>query len=222
MAIFDVIIIYLACGAPFGMYQMVARRPATARNAAVFAAMHVILWPFFAASALIYRGQNGEASSQRLVDDEIDRIRIEMEKIAFANSSVSLVFEFREVFYRYAGLSEAANAAVEQAGDFFIAELSKGPDPQVAAACIARRNREILKLHQTEARNDFVDAISFLLLEAFGRSDLLSFAVRLAKHVKDADAIDELNTLYIAPSDFPIATSDADPVKNSRVTSTTA
>jgi hypothetical protein len=79
-----------------------------------------------------------------------------------------------------------------------------------------------LKLHQTEARNDFVDAISLLLLEPSGKSYLLSLAVRLAEHLQDADGVNELNTLDIAASDYPIALSNADTVKNSRVTSTTS
>jgi hypothetical protein len=221
MDLLDVLIIYLACGAPFGMYQMMARRPVSTRNAAAFAALHLALWPFFATSALLNRIGNAEASTQRLFDERIDRIRAEMESIAFSNSPVSSVFEFREVFYRYAGLTDAAKSASDPVRHTSIAELNRSGSSEVAAACIARRNREKLQLHQTESRIDFVDAISLLLLETSRKPLLLSLAVRLAEHLQDRDAVDELNTLDIGAHGYPMSKHRTDMAENSRMTSTT-
>ena len=103
---------------------------------------------------------------------------------------------FREVFARYAALSESGNAETPNdiLGEFF--GLGSAENKNIASNCIARRNREKLTFKQTMARNEFVDMISELTVE---NSGVLVLAIQLAACVNDEDAVADLNALTFRP-----------------------
>ena len=189
----DLLIIYFAAGAPFGVYRITTVRGRPDLKAIVNVALYLCLWPVY--TILLLRDQFS-AGTTDVSSGVIDSIRTGIEQLAFANGSAGAIFEFREIFNRYAGLSEAAMAEVPTTllGEFF--ELSSSDNKPLASACIARRNREKLALHHTRARNEFVDLISGL---AISHPQTLDLAVRLASHVHDADAVADLESFSYKP-----------------------
>ncbi|HEX3100943.1 MAG TPA: hypothetical protein VHQ01_04075, partial [Pyrinomonadaceae bacterium] len=101
MKLTDLLIIYFACGAPFGVYQITAVQSFTER-AALHVFLRICLWPVFAGSTLIRWFSTDKHSSGSDLDRQIDEIRAEIENLVFGNDSVSSIFDFREILHRYA------------------------------------------------------------------------------------------------------------------------
>ena len=195
MNISDLLIIYFAAGAPFGVYRITTLEDSPDTKAMLTVALHICLWPVYTVLFLrdrLLSKQTGDSSA-----NIIDGIRIEIEQLAFADGTAAAIFDFREIFNRYAGLSEAANAEVpaDLLHDFF--ELGSSENKTIASACIARRNREKLAFQQTSTRNEFVDLISDL---SSYRPEVFDFAIRLASHVNDLDAVADLKAMSFQPA----------------------
>lgn len=100
---------------------------------------------------------------------QIERIAAEIERDAFGGEAMAAVFEFREVFYRYAGLAEAASTPPSGLTDLH-------------ERCLARNNRVKLAFHAGEARNEFV-----AMVREFP-ADARRHATALTELVGDTDA----------------------------------
>ncbi|MBK7393139.1 MAG: hypothetical protein IPI64_07535 [Chloracidobacterium sp.] len=202
MSLFDLFIIYFAAGAPFGVYKVTTLKGAVTVNVVIGLLLQIVLWPVFTVRMLV--GDSGSAEA----GNELDRLQSEIEHLAFTDGSASAIFDFREVFARYTGLSQAANVEVGsgQVSDIF--EIGKSENPQLATAILARRNREKLIFHQMTARNEFVDVISGLAID---QPEVIALATQVAVCVKDELAIEELAALtsHSSPSnskkDHPVA-----------------
>ena len=197
MKLIDLLVIYFACGAPFGVYQITAAHSLTER-AALHVFLRICFWPIFAGSTLIRWLSTGKHSSRSDLDRRIDGIRAEIENLVFGNDSVSSIFDFREILHRYAGLSEAANAGVASANEIF--KLSNNERTDVAAACLARKNQRKLSFHQSLARDEFVDMISEL---ANADKRILALAVELANSVNDPKTATALTSM-ISPASLAL------------------
>ena len=179
-------IIYFAAGAPFGVYRATTLKRAVTANVVLGLLFQIVLWPVFTIRMLVGDGKRSEAGN------ELDRLKSEIENLAFTESSASAIFDFREIFARYTGLSQAANTEVApgQISDIF--EIGKAENPQLATAILARRNREKVTFHQMTARNEFVDMISGLAIDD---SEVIALAEQVAVCVHDELAIEDLASL---------------------------
>ena len=186
MSLFDLFIIYFAAGAPFGVYRATTLKRAVTANVVLGLLFQIVLWPVFTIRMLVGDGKRSEAGN------ELDRLKSEIENLAFTESSASAIFDFREIFARYTGLSQAANTEVApgQISDIF--EIGKAENPQLATAILARRNREKVTFHQMTARNEFVDMISGLAIDD---SEVIALAEQVAVCVHDELAIEDLASL---------------------------
>jgi hypothetical protein len=191
MTFLNLLIIYLACGSPFGVYQLTRDSGTTTSADRLLVIASFLFWPIFLVILLYERLSPTKVSSR----DRIEKIRCEIESLAFGNGSTSSLFEFREVFYRYAGLVEASSATADSVSvELF--EISQHDKSATASKCLSRRNREKVEFHKTIARNEFVDLISGLIsLESSHGPKVLSLAVDLATELNDDPATDELRTL---------------------------
>jgi hypothetical protein len=157
-------IIYFACGFPIAMYLVIRRRPTFARLV-----VWSLFWPVFAA-VLLFRlirpTPEMRENARRL---RVERIAAEIEREAFNGESMAEVFEFREVFYRYAGLAEAASTTPPELTDLH-------------ERCLSRNNRVKLAFHAAEARDEFVS----LTREFPARSR--QYAIDLAELLGDREA----------------------------------
>lgn len=193
MKLTDLIIIYLACGSPFGVYQITKRQPAGSTRWAVIVSSF-LFWPIFAVTLLVDLFVSQDARVKALAHSQIEHIRSEVESIAFSDATIVSVFEFREVFYRFAGLLEAAR---EQEGpktnELF--EISGHGDKSLASRCLARRNRERLAFHQMQVRNEFVDLISEIAGIEHERDEIIGLALQLVDQLGDEEAKADLTAL---------------------------
>lgn len=165
----DFLIIYLACGAPLGVYYFFQNRKALHQNRLIlnsFLTTSVwipyavrLLREFVSNKLFVYRLRLADKFAA-VKKDKIDSIEKEIAQILLAeNISVSL-FDFRETFQRYAGLT----LALQEAGEFETAEnekelfrIAKSENVNLGAKCLHRRNLNRLKFHQTLSRKDIVE-----------------------------------------------------------------
>ncbi len=157
-------VLYFACGFPVAMYLVTRRRPTFVKIA-----VWSLFWPVFAVSLLFrlaFPTQEMRLDARRL---RIERIAAEIERDAFDGEAMAPVFEFREVYYRYAGLAEAAGTPPSD-----IADLHE--------RCLARLNRRKLAFHAAEARDEFVGLVRDFPAES------RKYAVTLTEIVGDAEA----------------------------------
>ena len=206
----DLAIIYFALGAPFGVLRITAKREITS-----FAYLRMtsgyLLWPLVAIRN-VARFFTTKPVAQVTQTNELDAIRTELEKVLFANGNAFSestatrrdLYNFREVFHRYTGLAEAANAqrTLHNAqSKTHLLSLIPHPSPLIRAACLARRDRQKLKAQLTQVRSELIDL--------FSSHKSIPALDSLASHLND-NALLERNMLFSA-SPFDVRKSSAFP-----------
>ncbi len=177
-------VVYFACGFPVAMYLVTQRRPTLVKLA-----VWSVFWPIFALMLLfrlVWPSPQMRENARRL---RIERIAAEIERTALEKESMAVVFEFREIFYRYAGLAEAAAEPVND-----IADLHE--------RCLARNNRQKLASHAAAARDEFIEMIAKLVNNG---SDAAAHALDLTELVRDPDANERLRELTVYTAETPDA-----------------
>ena len=174
-------IIYLACGAPFAVYQFTSGFPRSPREKWLIFAGILIGWPVVAARVVIDRLRVPPGDR----DPRVEAIRASMERIAFPDNDIQPVFEFREVLYRFVGLRKAlitlpSNNTLRTA----LGADSSGKE-MLAARVHARRNRSRIENHYHAAREEFTEVIDRMAVEVPNDGDLIDLAVELSCHIGD-------------------------------------
>ena len=192
MTFLNLLIIYLACGSPFGVYQLTTVDGHRRRLDWVKAAVAFILWPLFL-SVFVFKRLFPPPPSTKF---RIERIREELESLVFNESETASIFEFRETFYRYVGLASfvTENEAQHRAGEL-IAISGRRLD-EASSRSLARRNRDKVNFHLTQARNDFVDMIADLANDKRSGTETVTLGRKLANLVGDTTAMDDLDALH--------------------------
>jgi len=186
MSYLDLAIIYLACGAPFGVYRALERTEQEPMRRFLSSSVAFLLWP---GSVLVLL--SGFAKTAKRDPTELHRrvedFRVQMESLMFGGRSTSSLFDFREVFYRYTGLLEAVSTS-PQVSQFEV-QLDKRCSP-LQTVCLARRNRIRLDWHLDRARSDFLELVG----RSFGSRDIHEIASRLVDMLNDTQAVSSLAT----------------------------
>lgn len=185
MSLVELAIIYFACGAPFAVFKATSRRSGPAAKALIFIAA-LFGWPVFAAMLITRRVQTATATP----DTEIERLRVNMETAAFPDNEIQGVFDFRETYYRFVGLSNAVNEPEPDKPGTELFEIGGGGNSQTAARCLARRNRVRLHRHYLKARREFMASIA-----EHADEKLNSLASELATHLGDPLVRGELSAM---------------------------
>jgi len=195
MHIAELIIIYLAYGAPFGVYELsCSRKKPTARELHLVAAKF-LFWPVLAASRLLRWFLRGRRPVPGRLENEIELLMEQLEKTAFGDRSASAILGFREVYARYTGLTLYLLSGVD--GQYFhpIFEFRHDPETKAAAACLYRRDREKVALHQRQARAEFLKMIGQLSGGLPENDDLILSSVDVATLLQDLDCTNGLYSL---------------------------
>lgn len=203
----DFLIIYLACGAPFGVYYYLQNRNQTGSKILMLkSVIRFIFWiPFaiqlVARNSFFTKLYNNDFAvhgiSDSNIDFEIEEIKKNLElKIKEVSPEIS-IFEFREIFDRYAGLSleilsEDRDVSIPEKEIFRIASHSS---QKIGEACLNRRNRLRLSYHQKLARKDFFEIFEKLTLKSEMPQNLFKKVLRLADMLNDIDARQRLEIL---------------------------
>lgn len=182
----DLLIIYLACGAPLGVYQITAGQPLRSRAVWFDIPAAFLFWPAVAAVLLFRRLTSGD----KIHAARTEEFRGDIERLAFVDPTIARLFEFREAFYRYTGLVEtaASNSGRRTVNEIFI--VTGHSNQPLATRCLDRRNRTRLSYQTERARNDLINLISTLADRAGRRDELFSLTADLARHMQDEAAAD--------------------------------
>ena len=182
MVLTEMIVIYLACGAPFGVYHATSRRDG--RQMTWLGSLSAfMLWPAFAVKLLSERLSRKAFARE----NRIDAVRIEMERAAFPDTNIQALFDFREIFHRFAGLAKHANANAGKPAPL------AASDQTLQSRCLDRRNRNRLARHYMQAREEFIDAVSALSINC--DATLTDLAVELSVHLGDPISPLEFNAV---------------------------
>lgn len=172
-------IIYLSCGAPFGVHFFIQNRgksdfsrllPRSCAAGLFWIAYAYLLWRKNIAKRLTpkeFFSPNPEISlleqQTSVLQEQILQAFIELNAKTSAKLSF---FAFRDVLERYAGLTLALKAGETITGesDFEVFRIAgrKKKELPLAGKCLARKNSMHLKSHQCNAREDFLKQLANL------------------------------------------------------------
>ena len=155
----DMAIIYLACGAPFGVFQITkSSRPRSSSDIFVILAA-LVFWPAY---ALIFAAQSLFSDDARLRErrHKIEKLRQDLETALFGpDATAAAIFAYRDTFYRLVGLSEAASVGLSR-GVHELFTITDHPNRILASTLTARRNRKKIVRHADGVRGELLDLIA--------------------------------------------------------------
>lgn len=190
----DIFIIYLSCGAPFGVYFYFQRRKKlTSAEVWLKSFLTVLVWIPYA--FLILNDFATKRNNKKLFDQitdldaQINEIQKKLLRIQLDSKNRIPSFEFREIIERYSGLTLACQTKQKTPSEpeKEVFRVSLHQNSNVAANCLHRRNLERLYFHQKLARKDFVDAVAFIQSPGFNFQEFIRQALELVKLINDTE-----------------------------------
>lgn len=207
MNLSDTIIIYLTCGAPFGVYYFLQnRKQIDPTTLWLKSFLNFIFWIPFA--FLLLRRNNflkipfvnfGRTTAEANRFDEIlYSLQKRIEK-SFSESDLKIsIYELREIVERYVGLTltkpKKSLTISEREKEIF--RVSKNKNTELGAVCLTRRNRNRLSFHHIEARKDFLRLIEKLFETSSEHIELEQAAIELVNFLQDYDALQSLEKIF--------------------------
>jgi hypothetical protein len=175
----DLLIIYLSCGAPFGVYFFLQNRKkydlsrlllSSGAAGLFWIAYAYLLWRKNIAKRLTGREISSKNPEISLLEQQISMLQEQiLQAFIELNAKTPLkpgFFAFRDVLERYSGLTLATRAEETIAGesDFEVFRIAgrKKKELPLAGKCLARKNSMRLKSHQCNAREDFLKLLAKL------------------------------------------------------------
>lgn len=201
MNIRDLLIIYLACGAPFGVYYFLQNRNRIETKILwLKSLLRFVIWIPFAFQIVarnsfltkLYNNSFDKTSETDLkIELEIEEIKKFLERIVSAAAALPFsIYEFREAFDRYVGLSAELRDDCKEISaaetEFF--RITNHDNKKLAEICLNRRNRKRLSFHQKIAQRDFFEICKKLFDNSAEPQTLIVKAVRLAALLDDFEA----------------------------------
>lgn len=208
MTLFDLLIIYSACGAPFGVYYFLHYRKRSVSKQIWFKTILTFLFWIPFAYKLLRNGKikrklfhlrfNVGNDSEPEMDKRLFSIGQQIEKLFLEIRYPISIYEVREVFERYSGLILAyknPNRANNQfATEFF--RIAGRENVKLGAICVERRNQKRLEFHQTQAREDFLKLLGNLATKTAQIKKLEFLTIQFVKTLKDETTIREIKKLF--------------------------
>lgn len=207
MTLSDFIIIYLAIGAPFGVHYFLRHRAEKNKSASVFlrSVCIALAWiPRLFQLVTRYRRERFVPETDENAENE--RKISELQKSLCADflsavknpSTKMTLFEYREVLERYAGLTQAAREADENAdaapheGEIFRIGKQNDEELKISAQVVHRQNVFKLRRHQIAARADFMQTLDkFRFAEESSKEKITKSwqtALKLTQLLDDSEA----------------------------------
>lgn len=208
----DFLIIYLACGAPFGVYYFLKNR---AQNESKMLLIKSFLNFFFwmpyalrlARRKLFIKGfvNAFDKTTDTIREKNIFTIQKDIEEILQRSRLNVSIYEFREIFERYVGLTVAAMSEAknihEHEKEIFRVALAK--NVECGSICLHRRNRKRLLFHQTAARKDFLQLILHLSEFVSEIGELRNSSIALTLITQDLETRRQLEGFFAGSVQIP-------------------
>jgi len=187
MGLVDVLIVYLALGAPVAVYNFLELAKEAERLAWARSVLSLIFWPVHG-TCLIWRqlaSNNTQFATTSDLDAAIEqRTRHIAELLKPSSLSSAYVYEMRDIFDRYAALM----LEVDSWTDGSAAELMNAAgrdEKELGTICINRRNAARLARHQTDARDALLRAVETAATSGTFPPDAVKKAAELAELLGD-------------------------------------
>lgn len=195
----DFAIIYLACGAPFGVYFFLQNR----RSEKVYllwirTILTFVVWLPFAILLLLKKFRLDKKQFFSVNDEKrIFSIQKQIEEILVEKDSQISIYSFREIFERYIGLTAANYDQNNVTGaEKEIFRISGSSNTELAAICYYRRNRKRLSFHHTLARQDFLKFTAQLFEMSSDQKKFAKLSIEFVKLLNDSEAENKLGELF--------------------------
>lgn len=210
MTLYDLIIVYLALGAPIGVYYFLQNRNLS--NKKFFLLKVILNFLFWIPLAVSLVSKNHFARSlfdirngKKVVPDlskqaKIPQLRKLFEKQILRTGLPLSIYEFREIFERYVGLTLELKTPSDKITDcekeFF--SIVKNENQKLAEICLHRRNRHRLLYHQNLARQDFWKIIEIIFETSPNQTVIFSKLLSLFQTLNDIESQKFLKNLAAA------------------------
>jgi hypothetical protein len=194
----DLIIIYFALGSPFAVYAVTGRHPPLSLGQVAVISARFVLWPIIGGAHFLKWLISDEPLAEDLRRQEIDVLRERMEDIAFGGRSTPALFEFRDMFERYAALTLSLDADPYSHPLLGLSEHTS----KLSAACIYRLERRRIEFHQGRARSEFV---VFVRSVNDGQNEVITVAMEIAELLEDQQTISLVSALPARGDEAAIA-----------------
>ena len=201
----DFLIIYLACGSPFGVYYFLDQR--TEKTFIyVRSILAAVCWVPYAVKLLHQKVTNGLNSSQNSVNNlldssnsqKVEKLKKKFEDFLPDSHLGTSLYELREITERYAGLTQAISEDSNDPSEheLEIYKITDNSNEQISANCLMRRNRRKLEFHQTHARKDFLNLITELAEVNSDKNKLGNLSAEFVKILNDQQALSQLAQIF--------------------------
>jgi hypothetical protein len=203
MNLTDFFLIYLSCGAPFGVYFFLQHRKHTpAPGLWLKSFLTVFVWIPYAFRLLhdfvTRRSKLKDSSKGNSVDFRLHKIQKAFFQLQSRTQTELPPFEFREVIERYTGLTLASltNGAEPTPPEKEIFRVALRKNTELGAECLHRRNRERLLFHQILAREDFLKTLTRIKETVSETSELKDLATEFTQILGDEEAAEAVGALF--------------------------
>jgi hypothetical protein len=218
MNLTDLIIVYLACGAPFAVYFFLQNRenlnPVRLWLKTILVSLFWFLYGYVFLHRFVTKKLHNSQFAEKNQADSLKKLKIDEFEKTFAqyllqnNGGISL-FDFRETFERYVGLTLLlfqTDENVPTDSEFF--RIAEHQNAKLGQICLQRRNRLRLLAHQTQAREDLLKIFSEMRRNAFDTKKLEFSMVEFFKIIEDDEANKFLVQIFRQPTQtektFPV------------------
>lgn len=199
MKFFDFLIIYLACGAPVGVYFYLHNRRLFSKQLWLKTILNFLFWiPLFLQiirkSRFLHNFFRARLDSAERTNDadekRISAAQKKIENIIYDSHAPVSAYEFREVCDRFVGLSLAASHSRNQPAEHEkeIFRIAFRQTTELSARCYHRRNRKRLFLHQTDAEKDFLQTIAAVADGISDRTEFCAAALEIVTLLRNEPA----------------------------------
>lgn len=212
MNLTEYLIIYLACGAPFGVYYFLHNRTKSGSSKLwlntliTFAFWIPIAFRLLRENKILNKSVNLKFDVALTLDatqeKKLNLIQKQFENFLPESSLKISIYEFRETINRYIGLTLANQSHSEKASitDKEIFRISENKNIELAAICLYRRNQKRLSFHHIQARQDFLHFINQLSEFSEHKNIISNLAVEFVKILNDLEANTLLEKMFMKTS----------------------
>ena len=204
MPVSEILIVYLAFGAPLAVYRYFESRSVSRRHRILVALMTFVFWVPFAVRLSIRHFSNASSEVDFVSPPDpkrstaVTNSRQEAVGLAIAEAGCPLPRQnLRDRIEQYVGLSEAlADRGSKVPGEKAVNFLrAAGHSTDLAAICLSRRERNRLHRHLIDSRKSFLALFDHLSGSKAARTRAIRRGVELALMLSDMDAADHLGAL---------------------------
>lgn len=231
MSFTDFLFIYLSIGAPLAVYFFLQNKNRlNSRQLWLKTILEFIFWIPYAFRLFknyLRKAHSETAFAAIEISDSPGKKLLELQRklensITETGSDLTL-FEIREIFDRYTGLTlelkDADNFEPRHANEIF--NISANKNSEIASLCNQRRNLKRLSFHQKLASNDFVDLISDIYYQGKLTQTLYSRVLEITGLLKDSEMQNEIEKMFAremqTSEDFSVIESEKDLWKTEQV-----